>query len=171
MYMSFHSLRVEDHTLLLVHMMSSLSADFAQRVQDVIDNHLDPYSDDYDPGFPWDTVDIHVLYHGLGELPDRMELPLPDGRVMKVHNINPGHNNPVAKIMEAYVQTMEVGRQALLRGLCPMEAARFVWEYCRREDTITFYNPYDLLTEMYQMREAMAEDLKADSIPGGEWVC
>ena len=166
MYISFHKQKGPDKADVVIHLMSNMPVAFPELIQMYLDECLDEHSELYDPGFPWDSADIHVLYHGLAEFPDQVALPLADGRVMQVVNINPGHANAVAAVLGDYVAVVEVGRQALLAGDTPVEAAYKLWNYCLEQGLMacmTEKGEYFLrvVEDMERLRRALIQDLSA----------
>ena len=79
-------------------------------------------------------------------------------------NINPGHSGPAASLLGDYIPAMETGRQALLAGGTPLEAALKIWIYCLQNDTMhtmtaTEKNFQRVVEDMERLQEALAEEL------------
>lgn len=63
-----------------------------------------------------------------------------------------------------YITAMETGRQALLAGETPLEAALKIWIYCLQNDTMhtmtaTEKNFQRVVEDMERLQEALAEEL------------
>ena len=81
-------------------------------------------------------------------------------------NINPGHGSPAATLLGDYIPAMEVGRQALLAGDTPLEAALKIWVYCLQNDTMHTMTAAEknfqrVVEDMERLQEALAEELSA----------
>ena len=105
-----------------------------------------------------------MLYHGPQELPDCGRITLPNGRTVQMININPGHSGSAASLLGDYIPAMETGRQALLAGETPLEAALKIWIYCLQNDTMhtmtaTEKNFQRVVEDMERLQEALAEEL------------
>ena len=166
MYISFHKIQLPGMVCILIHLMSRLSEEFPQLLQKYLHERMDPVSELYDPSFPWDSARLILLYHGLQELPDSGRITLPDGRMVQMININPGHGSPAASLLGDYMPAMEVGRKALLTGHTPLEAALKIWVYCLRDDTrhtrtAAEKNFQRVVEDMERLQAALAEELSA----------
>lgn len=166
MYISFHKVQHPGMVCVLIHLMSRLTEEFPQLLQKYLNERLDPVSELYDPAFPWDSARLLLLYHGPQELPDRGQITLPNGRTVQMFNINPGHSGPAASLLGDYIPAMETGRQALLAGGTPLEAALKIWVYCLRNNTMhtmtaTEKNFQRVVEDMERLQEALAEELAA----------
>lgn len=175
MYISFYKLVSPNTAYLVIHLMSSLPVTFPELVQMYIDDHLDEASELYDPSFPWDSAEIHVLYHGLAKMPARVTIPIADGRVMQVVNINPGYTNHFAAVLGDYIPVMEVGRQALLSGCTPVEAAYRLWNYCLERGamesmTAKAENFFPVVEDMENLQKALLREMGESSVSGGGMV-
>ena len=164
MYISFHKVQHPGMVCVLIHLMSRLTEEFAQLLQKYLNERLDPVSELYDPAFPWDSARLILMYHGPQELPDRGRITLPTGRTVQMFNINPGHSGPAASLLGDYITAMETGRQALLAGETPLEAALKIWIYCLQNDTMhtmtaTEKNFQRVVEDMERLQEALAEEL------------
>lgn len=164
MYISFHKVQLPGAAFLLIHLMTSLTEAFPHLLQQYLNEHLDPANDLYDPAFPWDSAQLILLYHGLQELPDRGYFCLPEGRTVRMININPGHSGILPSLLSDYIQAMETGRQSLLAGDTPTEAALKLWTNCIRNDTMhTMISSEKHFTQvvedMERLQAAMEEDL------------
>lgn len=62
------------------------------------------------------------MYHGLEEQPAYSEMPLPDGRIAEVRNLNPGKNHWWPERFRCYANVYETAREALLAGKSQEEA-------------------------------------------------
>lgn len=166
MYISFHKVQLPGAAFLLIHLMTSLTESFPHLLQQYLNEHLDPANDLYDPAFPWDSAQLILLYHGLQELPDRGYFCLPEGRTVRMININPGHSGILPSLLSDYIQAMETGRQSLLTGDTPLEAALKIWVYCLRNDTmhtmtVAEKNFQRVVEDMERLQAALAEELSA----------
>ena len=173
MYISFHKVQHPGMVCVLIHLMSRLTEEFPQLLQKYLNERLDPVSELYDPAFPWDSARLILMYHGPQELPDRGRITLPNGRTVQMFNINPGHSGPAASLLGDYIPAMETGRQALLAGGTPLEAALKIWVYCLRNNTMhtmtaTEKNFQRVVEDMERLQEALAEELASSlTIKGG----
>ena len=150
----------------LIHLMSRLTDEFPHLLQKYLNERLDPVSELYDPAFPWDSARLILMYHGPQELPDRGRITLPNGRTVQMININPGHSGSAASLLGDYITAMETGRQALLAGETPLEAALKIWIYCLQNDTMhtmtaTEKNFQRVVEDMERLQEALAEEMAA----------
>ena len=166
MYISFHKIQFSGKVCILIHLMSRLTAEFPQLLQRYLYERMDPDSELYDPAFPWDNAQLILLYHGLQELPDCGRISLPNGRNVRMININPGHSGPGTSLLGDYIPAMEIGRKALLDGDTPLEAALKIWTYCLQNDTMhtmtaTEKNFQRVVEDMERLQEALAEELAA----------
>lgn len=166
MYISFHKIQLPGMVCILIHLMSRLSEEFPQLLQKYLHERMDPVSELYDPSFPWDSARLILLYHGLQELPDSGRITLPDGRMVQMININPGHGSPAASLLGDYIPAMEVGRKALLTGHTPLEAALKIWVYCLRNDTMHTMTAAEknfqrVVEDMERLQAALTEELSA----------
>ena len=164
MYISFHKIQLPGMACILIHLMSHLTEEFPRLLQRYLYERMDPVSELYDPAFPWDSAQLILLYHGLQELPDRGHFSLPEGRIVQMININPGHSSPVISLLGGYVPAMEVGRKALLAGDTPLEAALKLWTYCLQNDTMhtmtaTEKNFQRVVEDMERLQASLAEEL------------
>ena len=173
MYISFHKVQHPGMVCVLIHLMSRLTEEFPQLLQTYLNDRLDPVSELYDPAFPWDSARLILMYHGPQELPGRGRITLPNGRTVQMFNINPGHSGPAASLLGDYIPAMETGRQALLAGETPLEAALKIWIYCLQNDTMhtmtaTEKNFQRVVEDMERLQEALAEELAASlTVKGG----
>ena len=173
MYISFHKVQHPGMVCVLIHLMSRLTEEFPQLLQKYLNERLDPVSELYDPAFPWDSARLILMYHGPQELPDRGRITLPNGLTVQMFNINPGHSGPAASLLGDYIPAMETGRQALLAGGAPLEAALKIWIYCLQNDTMhtmtsTEKNFQRVVEDMERLQEALAEELPSSlTIKGG----
>ena len=173
MYISFHKVQHPGMVCVLIHLMSRLTEEFPQLLQKYLNERLDPVSELYDPAFPWDSARLILMYHGPQELPDRGQITLPNGRTVQMFNINPGHSGVAASLLGDYIPAMETGRQALLAGGTPLEAALKIWIYCLQNDTMhtltsTEKNFQRVVEDMERLQEALAEELPSSlTIKGG----
>lgn len=173
MYISFYKVQLPGMVCILIHLMSRLTEEFPLLLQKYLCERMDAASELYDPAFPWDSARLILLYHGLQELPDCGRIGLPDGRMVQMVNINPGHSGPVASLLGDYIPAMEIGRQALLSGDTPVEAALKLWTYCVRNNTMhtmtsTEKNFQWVVKDMERLQKALAEELSTyQSAKGG----
>lgn len=165
MYLSIHKIKSHFGHHIVAHVMSSLPADYPQRVQDYLDAGQDPDCEFYDPGFSWDEAQVVVLYHGLKEEREEWTFRLPDGRDARMWNINLGCTNRMAEAMKDYAAAMDLARAALLTGDTPEQAARKLWKFCELNDIVPALtgNPAkfsEVLKEMKEYSVILAEDLQ-----------
>ena len=84
--------------------------------------------------------------------------------MVQMININPGHSGKVPASLDDYIQAMEVGRQALLTGKTPLEAAVRLWTHCVQNGTMHTMTSSEenfqcVIEDMERLQSALAEDL------------
>ena len=153
-----------DHVI--VHVKTSLPADYAEQLQAYLEYGKEPECEYYDPTFPWDSAGVGLLYYGLKEEPDEWTAPLPDGREIRVWNINPGCQNGMTKAFDKYSRAMDTGRRVLLAGGTAREAVEKMCEFCRENQFLVEQqadprHKANWLEEMEEYRELLLEDVAA----------
>ena len=147
----------------ILHAKSNLPQDYTEQIQAYLDAGKDPECEFYDPTFPWDSAGVGLLYFGLKEEKDEWTAQLPDGRIIRAWNINPGCLNQMATAFDDYSRTMDAGRRVLLAGGTAEDAAEKMREFCRDHQFMPALesSPHmvaDLLDEMEEFREILEDD-------------
>ena len=150
-----------DHVI--IHVKTSLPADYAEQLQAYLEYGKEPECDYYDPTFSWDSAGVGLLYFGLKEEPDEWTAQLPDGRTVRVWNINPGCKNDMTKAFDKYSRVMDTGRRVLLAGGTAEESVAKMCEFCLENDFLTeeqadSKRKGNWLEEMKEYRELLRED-------------
>ena len=156
----------------IIHVKTSLPADYAEQLQAYLEYGKEPECEYYDPAFPWDSAGVGLLYFGLKAEPDEWTAQLPDGRTVRVWNINPGCQNDMAKPFEKYSRVMDTGRRVLLAGGTAEDAVAKMCEFCRENDFLTeeqadSKRKANWLEEMVEYRELLREDSRDLGIETG----
>ena len=121
-----------DHVI--IHVKTSLPEDYAEQLQAYLEYGKEPECEYYDPTFPWDSAGVGLLYYGLKEELDERTAQLPDGREVRVWNINPGCQNGMTKAVDKYSRAMDTGRRVLLAGGTAEDAVKRMGEFCRENN-------------------------------------
>lgn len=164
MYISLFKFQTPYGVYVLVHALSSLTPRFPKELQNMLDARLDPTSKQYDPTFPWDTAQVIALYHGLAEQPEALRFWLPDGRAVKMWNINLGCTNQIAARLADYAATIDVARVSLVSGDAPETAAQKVWDFCLANNIMQSMTSNQehfplVVSELRVLRSALIDDL------------
>ena len=138
--------------MIIVHIISRITDESMQILQATLDIMAEGVGDPrYPRDFPWQTARIVVYYHGLEERPAEFSLMMPDGREVRVYNMNPGFNKELPAVCRGYADVMEVGRQALLYGESIQDTCAKAW---------ALFEDHPYLAGVALTREKLERDLR-----------
>lgn len=146
--------------IIYIHMMSRLTPETLGTLQaclDVLHERRDPR---FPKDFPWKTASVEIFYHGLEHKPNQFQVDLPDGRIAKVRNLNPGQNEYFPRSLREYADTMEVGRQALLHGSSAETAVQKMWTCFQNTTSLKHTNITQdfMLNDIRNLQDVLIEE-------------